>query len=37
LPAAEEPGQTLRIDDPHEALAHPRGRRTPAAPLKRSA
>jgi hypothetical protein len=37
LPAADEPGQTLRIDTPHESLARPRGRHVPAAPLKRSA
>lgn len=37
LPATDEPGQTLRIDAPHESLARSRSRPAPAAPLKRSA
>ena len=37
LPSADEPGQTLRIDTPHESLARPRIRPVAAPPLKRSA
>ena len=37
LPVADDPGQTLRIDAPHDSLTRPRSRPAPAATLKRSA
>jgi hypothetical protein len=36
-PIGEESGHTLRIDEPHDDLVRPRGRRTAPRPLKRSA
>lgn len=35
--ADDESGHTLRIDEPHTGLAHPRGRHPATTPLKRSA
>jgi hypothetical protein len=35
--ADDESGHTLRIDEPHTGLAHPRSRHTASPPLKRSA
>jgi hypothetical protein len=36
-PIGEESGHTLRIDEPHDGVVRPRGRRTAQRPLKRSA